>query len=84
MVRIDKENVKESNINHPLDAVQMRTGERDLAKAHMESAEQVADLLCGVASSLQLLITELGYGCRAVVNRVRSASGKTRALLSWD
>ncbi|MFN7087974.1 MAG: hypothetical protein ACK4N4_15300 [Burkholderiales bacterium] len=61
---------------HPLDGVRIGKSERELAKAHMESAERFASLVCGVVSGVQSLAVESARGLVVVAHYVKAAFGK--------
>lgn len=76
MTCIGKNSKKDSNVTHPLDRVNMRYFNRDMAKARMESAELFANLVCRAGSGLQSMAAGFGHGCSALAHRIRAAFGK--------
>lgn len=76
MTRIGKNSKKYSKVKHPLDNVNMRHSDREIAKDYMESAESFADLVCRAESGLRSMAAEFGQGCRTLAHRTRAAFGK--------
>jgi len=76
MVRISKDLKKHSKVAHPLDSVNMKRSDREIAKAYMQSAESFAGLVYRAESGLRSMVAAFGHGCSALAHRVRTAFGK--------
>lgn len=76
MARISKQISRHSKMAQALESINMQRSEREIAQAHMESAELFADLILRAGSSLQSMVEASGHGCNVLVHRVRAVFGK--------
>lgn len=76
MVRIGKDLKRHSKAARPLDSVNMKRSDREIAQAHMESAEVFADLVFRAGSGLQSMVEAFGHGCSVLAHRARTVFGK--------